>query len=90
MTMTEVKEWSIGKGKTAVHLSWMSDSPYLVKSDTVSPQELTDKQCDAQTERIRREIKRVFGWAAESGNSDFYDDREIHGWWKVGMQGRTA
>jgi len=46
--------------------------------------ELRIEQYHAQERAIRREIKKVFGWKIEPGNSESNPDgSESTGWWKA-------
>ena len=85
MTATEWKQWTIGTGRTAVALSWISDNENVVESLTAVPvSDLTHKQYDDQSDRIKKEINKVLGWEAESGQSEETEDgREQCGWWRV-------
>ena len=87
-TVTEqvqIKQWAAGRGKTEVHLSWMSDKPNFVRSTTVAAtRNITVNQYEKQEAIVIRSIKNVMGWDAEAGISEHNEDgTEATGWHKV-------
>ena len=81
-TATEAKQWTIGKYKTAVTLWWDPENNVVVSSTAVPVSELTVKQYNDQTERIKKSIKSILGWDAESngGHDEDTEGCEQCGW----------